>query len=147
MNFWLVPVSTLALSVVGGCSSTSPVASWSSTAADSSAPASGGADCANVVVTSYDTSCAQDSDCAAVPAGGNTCDPCHAGSGDFVCKLSGVNVKDSTRYADDLNAALQSIQGTSTYQQCVVASCPAGNLAPKCVANQCVVRGSDADAG
>jgi hypothetical protein len=154
MIFLAAPVSMLALSIVStGCSSASPASSGSDSNAeksDSSAPASGGdtpasggggggANCATVVVTNYDTSCTQDSDCVAAPAGGNTCDPCHAGSGDFVCKLSGVNAKDSARYASDLSAALQSIEGTSTYQQCVIASCPAGDLAPKCVDNQCKV--------
>jgi hypothetical protein len=92
-----------------------------------------------VVVTNYDTSCTQDSDCVAAPPGGNTCDPCHAGSGDFVCKLSAVNSKDSARYASDLSAALQNIEGTSTYQQCVTASCPNGGGTPKCIANQCTL--------
>jgi hypothetical protein len=70
------------------------------------------------------------------PPGGNTCDPCHAGSGDFKCDLAALNTKDSTRYANDLDSALQSIEGTSTYQQCVIASCPVGGTA-KCVDSVC----------
>jgi hypothetical protein len=148
--FLAASVAMLAFSIASaGCSSTSPSSSSSSPSVyGSTPPSNGGAAsdgiCANVVVAGYDTSCMSDYECVAVPAGGNTCDPCNAGSGDFVCKLSGVNSKDRERYANDLSSALSSLEGTSTYQQCVVASCPAGDLVPACVDGQCKVIPSSA---
>jgi hypothetical protein len=76
-----------------------------------------------VEVAGYDATCVTDADCAAVPPGGNTCDPCHAGSGDFECGIAAINVKGAAAYEAALQAALQQWAGTQTYLQCVIASC------------------------
>jgi hypothetical protein len=99
-----------------------------------------------IQASAYDQSCTQDSDCVAVPVGGNTCDPCHAGSGDFACKLAGVNASHlPASYETDLSAALAKYEGTATWTQCVQASCPV-LIGPRCSAGVCVV-GPLVDAG
>lgn len=130
--------------VAMGCSSATPIDS----SGQSSAVDGDGGSC-NIVAAGYDQNCTQDSDCVAVPTGGNTCDPCQAGSGDFDCKLAVVSATDSARYTSDLSNALQGYQGTSTYQQCVINSCPAFTMIPACVNNKCQATNGSAgvDAG
>ena len=100
-----------------------------------------------IAASSYDQSCQTAADCVGVPVGGNTCDPCHAGSGHFACPLAAINASASAQYTAALAAAFQSVEGTTTYQQCVVNACPT-NPTPACNAGKCVVeygvQGTDA---
>ncbi len=97
-----------------------------------------------VQASAYDHSCQVDSDCLAVPLGGNVCDPCSdKGSGDFECPITAVS---SAQYSADLAAALQKYQGTSVWNECIVAACPAG-LAPSCSGGVCVMKSAVVDSG
>ncbi len=93
-----------------------------------------------IVSSTYDHSCSVDNDCVAVAPGGNVCDPCHAGSGDFECPLDALNKNVASQYLGILGAALSNIQATdpSLFQMCVISSCPVGD-GPLCQGGKCTI--------
>ncbi len=105
-----------------------------------------GASC-EVAASNYDQTCTKDSDCVLAPPGGDVCDVCSAGSGDWSCdNLAAVNVSASAAYASALKAALAPLVGTAAYEQCVIQSCTTGGVAA-CQAGTCVVKQGAPDAG
>jgi hypothetical protein len=124
----MLMICLLAIALVA-CSSSSNV---------SSDPAS-----CNVVITSYDQTCTQDSDCVGAPPGGDACGECHQLNPAFACTLAAINTKDSARFTSDIAKALEN-QGAPA-ENCGT-SCPAGSV-PKCVDNSCELVAESVDAG
>jgi hypothetical protein len=91
-----------------------------------------------VEASQYTNTCTADSDCVAVPAGGNACDPCSAGSGDWSCSLTALPTAQANTYTSALSAALAPYSGTATQDQCIIQSCPT-LMAATCKAGVCVV--------
>ncbi len=105
-----------------------------------------GASC-EVAASNYDQTCTKDSDCVLAPAGGDVCDACSAGSGDWSCdNLAAVNVSAREAYAAALAAALAPLAGTAAYEQCVIQSCTTGGVAA-CQAGTCIAKQVLPDAG
>ncbi len=111
-------------------------------ACSSSSNASSDPASCNVVVTSYDQTCTQDSDCVGAPPGGDACGECATGNPAFVCTLAAINTKDSARYQNDLANAIKSSETTSTCGT----SCPVPGK-PTCVDNVCKLVAASSDAG
>jgi hypothetical protein len=91
--------------------------------------------------SSYDRSCAQDSDCVAVPSGGNVCDPCdNAQVACLGCSLSAVSQAAAPAYLAALKAALAVYEDTSlecvTDDSCATAAGDGGS-AVSCVGGVC----------
>jgi hypothetical protein len=90
--------------------------------------------------SSYDRTCTQDSDCVAVPSGGNVCDPC---DNDLVaclgCSYSAVNQAAAPAYLATLKAQLALYEQTGL--GCITTSCPTvtteAGSAVACVADVC----------
>jgi hypothetical protein len=101
-----------------------------------------------VLASSYDQTCREDADCVLVPPGGNVCDPCSSGSGDFNCNLASVNRAASASFTQSLRDALRPLEGTPQYYKCVIQSCPLGAVA-RCNAGVCTAgsRGLPRDGG
>ena len=95
---------------------------------------SGDAKVPTIVISDYDLSCTQDSDCTAI-AVGNSCDACS-----WACSSASINVQSSSQYDDDkarLSAGLN-LSGTCF--------CP-GIPNPTCCNRQCSLSQSCSDAG
>jgi hypothetical protein len=97
-----------------------------------------------IVSSTYDHSCSVDNDCVAVEPGGNVCDPCHSGSGDFVCPLDALNANVASDYLGVLGAGLATIPA-NLYQMCVISSCPTFGVA-LCQSGTCTI-GNPRDGG
>jgi hypothetical protein len=111
--------------VLAGCGGSVAPSGASSSVDGGSEATTGGASC-SILASSYDQTCSQDSDCVLVPPGGDTCDPCSAGTGCLFCDIASVNAAASAKYLSDLAAALQPYQGQSQYFGCVTGGCPVG---------------------
>ncbi len=76
-----------------------------------------------VVASNYDKTCTTDSDCTAVPPGGDTCHPCSIPSGYSQCPLAAVSVTVAAGYLSDLTAAFTRVQDP-TERACITQACP-----------------------
>ena len=79
---------------------------------DSVGAASGGT-CKSVAAADYDSSCTTDSDCVAVPPGGDFCHPCELQTGSRYCDLAAVSSAVATQYRTDLKAAITQAQSAT----------------------------------
>jgi hypothetical protein len=121
------------------CLSTIALVACSSSNGDASSdPAS-----CSVVITSYDQTCTQDSDCVGAPPGGDACGECHQLNPAFACTLAAINVNDSARYTSDIAKALEN-QGAPA-ENCGT-SCPIA-VPAKCVDHTCKLVAASVDAG
>jgi hypothetical protein len=129
-----------------GSSGSGPSASTGSSGASASTASGGATNACTIFASSYDHSCAIDSDCVGVPAGANFCDPCNdpVAGGAAYCPLAAVNARVAAQYQSDLGAVLASL--TQDQLQCAASDCPLSPV-PVCVAGQCTVTSTPPCAG
>ena len=88
----------------------------------------------------YDDSCTADSDCAAAPPGGDTCDPC-SDPQSFWCATDIVSTKTAAAYLAKTEAVQQQMRNANVSGTFCSASCPittAGSGHLGCVSGTCI---------